>query len=412
MFLSIALLSLAGSSLPNTVALLPHVAAKAKAGVAALAPQQQAGETAPVQPRNPLAGLGPNEVPVTALVVGDQLVSYSVLEQTLQREMALGRVKGGTNQDLLRHFQRIGNQTMVRYVKVQAGKDFGFADEMIDSLVRRHLDFEVERRGGAVDASADFERFGLQAGEYQDFTRERVYLEQWERAASGKGVSGTGRISVDDYVRPGVIWSAYRSHVESLDPRQQARIGKYDQRVLMQQLVLDVEAHGGLEPTMQLAESLISALEAGEDFTELVKMPYSVSKTNDGILAPQSLETYRVYSNVRFQSPVLSEFAINGKVGDLMKPSLGQFEDERSGVFIFKIIKRLDATDATGFTDRDLQLRLKKEAQKAIDDAHLMDAIREREKSIFVWPRDTWSSSKQAQEAEEIENQLYQEIDG
>ena len=397
MILSLALLLGGAPALPTPPARLESARLPASSSA-----RQTDGQTDP---------RAEDELPVTALIVGDQIVSYTSLEQVLRREMAVGNIKAGSKDDLERNFRRIGNETLVRYIKVQAGKDFGFAPEVIDSIVKRQLEREVELRGGAVDASSDFAQFGLRAGEYQEFTRERVLSAQWERAVIGLGPSGQGRPTVDRYARPGQLYADYRGRLESKDPARRAEIGVYDERVKMQELILDVETHGGEEPTMQLAEALVSALEGGADFGELVQLHGEV-RNRDGVLAPQPIQTLEAYSNHLFHNSVLGDFARDAKVGEIMKPSLGQAPGKRQGVFLYKMLERLEPSPAKPFTDRELQLELLKRAQTALDDVHLQDALRQQEESIFVWPRDTWSTSAGASKTEAFENELYQEIGG
>lgn len=317
-----------------------------------------------------------------AAIVGNEIFTKLELDEIVRRE--------ANNRGLLRPEDIVelqGRFLTDRYMlllKAQAGEDMGFDPELVKRGEERLFNERLEELGGPISASKDFVANGVRPDQYQEILRQRLYGYSWESAQVGKSAGATGRPSVDRYIRPGVLFAAYHAAAESQDPAERARIGATPLRIVLQQIVLPLDANGGDESTLELARTLLEEVHAGADFTQLVQL-WSVLK-GEGILKPETLDDIGQRSRVLHKSDVLREFAATAATGELSPPIMGWNQEQSPAYWVYMVRERTETTSIGEFLDPTVQKELEEDLLQALDRLRLRVALQTITDSVYVWP--------------------------
>lgn len=316
-----------------------------------------------------------------ALVVGNEIVTRGELNAFVRRranDLGVSRPE-----DLLKIQSRFLFDHYLLLLKLQAGQDMGFDPEIVRRGEQRMFAREVERMGGPVAASRNFAARGERPDQLQEYFRQQLYTTSWDQAQTGRSAGATGRISVDRNQRPGQNWSAYQLALASTDPAERAKIGALPPRVVLQQLVLPLDANGGEASTLELAQRLIDEVRGGADFTELVRLWGAASE--DGLVKPETLAKVEERSRFYHRSAALSEFASTAAVGEFSDPMIG-WERDVPAMWVYRMHQRIERTPAGDYLDAAVQKRLREQILRSLDDLRRRVALEGIADSVYVWP--------------------------
>ena len=166
--------------------------------------------------------------------------------------------------------------------------------------------------------------------------------------------------------------------------KERAVIGMHGERVILQELVLDGSEWPDPE---QLGHMVRKQYEEGTStFTYIVKTyDFGRSAEDDGFSAPSEVQTLRQVGRARHGTDDLWELARSGKVGQVVGPLLRE-EGEKRAWYLYRVEKRLPATAAGAFLDRDTQHDLISYLQGSMDRLREDRAFRAVLADSYIWP--------------------------
>lgn len=340
----------------------------------ALAPTARAG--APQSLGDPPVERG-TAVDGVVAVVGEDVITFSEL-----RYAVLRAARSGARADP----DQILNDQVLRLLKTQAGQDMGYDPELVADLLEGRMDWIVDKQGGAVKASAWLkDAVGMRPDQLEDYYRRELYAQSYEGSLTGTQPGVDGRVSVDRYIRPGQKHAAYQLIATSTDPAERQKIGAVPERVVLQELILPLDAHGGQRATIELATALRDAALGGEDFGQLVLL-HGAAKENRGLTAELPVPSLAQVSASRHGTDELARFAADAEVGAISTPLVGRaLNSERQAVFIYRLDQRLPAEPPRPYVSLETQRALTADLEKALDHLRLAVGIERLRETTYVW---------------------------
>jgi len=328
----------------------------------------------------------PTRVDGVLAVVNDDIITLSEIEFVRWRESRAGNAIDR---------ERILSERVSSLLKTQAGEDMGFDPEQVQTLLDERFEHEVERRGGAVGASAFFVENRLPPGELREFWRRELYAQAWEDAVTGRRASAGGRPSVDRYVRPGQRWAFYRMLEDSSNPRERRMLGELPERVAIQELILPTEEFGGVDSALELARELLRSYGGErEDFDALV-LSYGAVKQGAGLSEPVPVEGLRGMSESRHGDTSLYEFARTAAVDGVSEALLGRKPGtSHQAVFVYRLHERLPAVGPRRLLDPSLRQDLDRDLSERIDALRISMELERTADAAWIWPRSLLSGSR------------------
>lgn len=292
------------------------------------------------------------------ITMSDILRAESDPSETWSRELREGANPGTVHMAILQ------NLAMTQ-LEIEAGRVRGFDPALVESLVDKHFERQIDRFGGPTEFTKRLQNWRMTPTNFRAEVTSDLYRYAWRDSSLGKQPGPTGRVSVDRYIRPGYLFSTYEAFAESRDPAKLAFLGGSPEILVMERIVLPVEQYAagldekaGLEKTKLLAQQLrIQVIEAEATF----EAQASEWDANRGQSDPvqRTLGGIRGISREFHQTDLLFEFARDAKVGDVSLPLTYQATDGLWAVVLYALTKRLPATPPEPFANLTVQAALR-----------------------------------------------------
>lgn len=282
-----------------------------------------------------------------------------------------------TEEDRRRANAQLQQRLLEQFTGHQAGETLGYDPQMITRYVRDYEERFIERLGG-VDRMAEY--MAQRQITIQDLRAElrmRVYRDLWEDSITGSGVSSKNRVTVDRWLRPGLL---RLQHDLALSTRGGAEaLGGTPQRVVLRILEVDPLRVGGVGAAGQAAARIRERIANGEDFETLVR-EYAVDGTplgNREALDEQGIEA---------QDPTLGR-ALRGTAEGTLLPPIPPAN--ANGRWRIVRLERRIAASVPPFLDRSLQASLRRNISENLDLQRLARARAEQYAGSYIWPKST-----------------------
>lgn len=257
-------------------------------------------------------------------------------------------------------------------VIVQAGQDLGFDPELVAELTDLEFDQQVESMGGHRAAAQELALVQLTPTDRKAQISDHLLGETWRRSQIGRAPGPGGRITVDRYVRPGVLRMYYDSFENSQLAKEREAVGQIEAQVRVQMLQVNVPVGGTPEDTRVQVDAFVGAYESGDaSFEYLINTWGDESSRNQrGISDAARLLAagHRLHG-----SDALGLIAYDGEIGDLTEPLL-LIERDPSGQIlsrswcVYRLAERIPPVAALPFSSRKLQKDLTETLQGLTDD--------------------------------------------
>jgi hypothetical protein len=325
-------------------------------------------------------------------VAGNEVVLRTDLDMTLSSDPELAERNQRATTALERE-QVIYDALRARMetlVMVQAGEDLGFSPELVEELTNSEFEDRIERFGGHRKASELLAEFGETPEQHKARVRDRLLAESWRRSRIGTAAGPTGRPSVDRYIRPGLLLSTYNSFVNSSLPEERAVVGKYDERVQLQLLQVNVPPEATRADAKDQVEVYLELYRSDAWTFDRLVTTYGTASSHarKGLLRPARVTVFDALGQQRHQGPELGDLCVKGEVGAVSEPLWWQRKqgDRTARAWcVYRIAKRLPATEAKPFFDRQLQGDLTHKLQSSIDDLREDIAFRAVLRETNTW---------------------------
>ena len=302
------------------------------------------------------------------ITMSDILRAQSDPSETWIRELQEGANPGTVQMAILQNLA-------MNQIEVEAGRVRGFDPALVESLVDKNFERQIDRFGGPTEFTKFLQGQRMTPTSFRADVTSDLYRYAWRNSSLGKQPGPTGRVSVDRYIRPGYLFSTYEAFAESRDPAKLAVLGGSAEILVMGRIILPIEQHAagldekaGLEKTKLLAQQLrIQVIEDEATFEAQV----SAWDANRGQSGPvqRTLGEILGMSREFHQTDLLFEFARDAKTGDVSLPLPYQAPDGQWAVVLYALTKRLPATPPKPFANLTVQAALRE---------HLLDELDKR----------------------------------
>ena len=328
---------------------------------------------APVAAQQASPSRGERPLERVEMIVNDDILTL----RQFQRELARLRAKGVISSEA--DFAAAADDVRVTLVRdllaKQAGENMGFDPALVARQVENWLQREKERFDGVVGMSKSLQEQDVDAVEHRSQVEARLYGLFWEQAITGDGPSPGARVSVDPWVRPGLLRFEYNNVVS--DPEQLSALGGQPQSVTLQFLIVDPQTSGLDEKAARrLAIDLRERILAGEDMAEL-NQQYGAAKRG---FQTEPLDEGRLVKTV----PAIATFLAGAAPGDLSEV----VELASEGRTTFRLVRLVarEAASVPALDDYDVQRRLSEAIAEQHAEARKDKAYRELIRGSYVWP--------------------------
>ena len=245
-------------------------------------------------------------------------------------------------------------------LKIQGGKSQGYDPELIQRALEGSFQAQIDGRGGPVPFADWIQGLGFDANSFREFLRNRLFAQLWTDAVTGRSAGPTGRVYVDNYVRPAAMYRRYQALLASPSPLGAEEIGLLPARVTLRRLVISCQRWGGPERALELAEaSRDYLLNNTITFDEVVEeyAPEDLKGAASQLILPaaQAAPTLR---QMHPEWPV-AEFLAAADPGDL-SPVLPVYSGGAAEfMLLYRFESRSEATEALPFGGLELQRSLR-----------------------------------------------------
>lgn len=315
------------------------------------------------------------EIPLDRVVfiVNEDIVTQRGYQRQLQT--ILQQSPPQTEDDRRRINALLQQRLLEQFAGQQGGETLGYDPTFVERYVRDYEKRFIEQIGG-LDAMAQYmaDR-NLSLADLRSELRTNVYRDLWEESVTGRGVAAKNRLTVDRWVRPGLIGLQHELAVAT--PGGAEALGGTPARVVLQILEIEPSRVGGASAVSQAAQNILKRIRAGEDAEELGRQ-FAAEGTLLGArpaLEEQALESV---------DPVLGRAVRAGREGDWLSPI-----SPASGSGRWRLVRIVQRTPASlpPFSDRRLQVRLREAIQDSLDQQRLLKARSEQYAGSFIWPK-------------------------
>lgn len=307
------------------------------------------------------------------MIVNDDILTLRQFQRELKQLQARGAISNEA--DFAAAASEVRMTLVHDLLAKQAGENMGFDPALVARQVDQWLERERERYDGVVGMSEFLQSQDLEAGEHRTQVEARLYGLFWEQAITGEGPSPSARVSVDSFVRPGLLRFEYNNVVS--DPQQLAALGGRPQSVTIQILIVDPETSGlDVKAARRLAVDLRERALAGEDLAEL-NQQYGAAKRG---FQPEPLDEARL---VKAQ-PAVAPFLSTAAPGDLSEV-IEWTSEGRTTFRLVRLVSR-DAASAPSLASYDVQRRLSDAIGEQHAEVRKEKAYAELIRGSYVWP--------------------------
>lgn len=276
-------------------------------------------------------------------------------------------------------------------IMVQAGSNLGFDQALVSQLTDHEFKQQVERAGGSRAMSQSLAQSSISPDRYRQQIRDRLLMESWRRSQLGRAQGPTGRISVDRYIRPGLMRMYYDSFIDSPVRAEREAIGQLEAKVRVQVLQVNVVAGASKEQTLAKIEALVDAFEAGDATFELLIGQYGdrTAGNQRGTETPVSIISR--LGELRHGGLDLARLASEGAVGDITQPLWLETRSpdglpQTQAWCVYRLAEQISAVPPQPFESPGLQPQLKTYLLKVLDKQRESMAFRKALGDTHVWP--------------------------
>jgi len=277
-----------------------------------------------------------------------------------------------SREEFLRSLQEERLKRVQTLLEDQAGRAMGFDTDQVRRSVDRVEKRKIDSLGGIGGAADEMRANNVDAARMRGQIEESLYASLWREWRQGLSPGPTGRMSRDRFVRPGQLHMRYQS-----DPRQY----RVPPRVILQQLILaypkeaDASAREAVERRIvELHERVL----AGEDMGEIAEIYGNTKPGSRGLTPPLDEDL------VRQAYPELESFLDEAQPGDVSEAMpYNHAEHGQLGLMLVRLVERKPPLDFDAF---EVQARLRREYQGALDEWRLERGRLELFQDAYVWP--------------------------
>jgi hypothetical protein len=297
------------------------------------------------------------------LIVNEECITSAEIESQMR---SLGR-DASTAEELTQLHRRVVSEQVSYLLKVGAGRDAGFRQEMIDGYIRLGHEARLEQAQSAARMADLFVSSRFDASSYYEYTERSVYAHLWTESVTGRAPGAGGRVYVDRWVRPGRMKLEYDRRDKVLPAE-----------VTIQVLYALPRVTGTLESARILAERCREEILAGEDFGQVAVDNECADEETKGVSGPWARDHLLKTAGV-------GEFIATAQSGDISEVLPVREEGALRG---FRVIKVLDQKDerTVAFANEELQAALKKQLLESLDRRHESQALNSLLGAAYVWP--------------------------
>jgi hypothetical protein len=331
-------------------------------------------QDAPVTtPAAPAKAPDRNRLNAIELIVNEEAVTTL----DVQREIRRKHQATTTVAEQQQQFAEVATQVVGNLLTIQAGKDMGFDDELINRLVKDDMEATVERMGSVVALGAALDEVEMDPQMLREDKRSAVYRRLWEGSVDGRSAGPGGRPYVDRYVRPGRLLFEFRR----ADPLRLAPA-----QIMLQELDILARGTGGVEKALELARQVRDRLLAGEDLDKLADELTAANQGKKSVWEPQDLARVQA-------SPLLGPFVREPSIGKLSDPLPLRPTGELIGYAVLRI-RDLDLPDAPVFADGSIQKKLRTQVEARMQSYRRGRELNSLLDAAYVWPPEAFGRAK------------------
>lgn len=332
---------------------------------------QDVGPPPPPADEPPAAPAGELFDGVQLLVNSDCITHSDLLRMTLQSAKS-----GEGDGDLQRLFRESVTELTRDRLLQGAGRDMGYAPELIDATVRREVAAKRERVGSATALAEVLEASRMDSSMLHDDTEGTVYRYLYERAITGVGEGPGGRPYVDRYLRPGRLGLEFRRQGSRLD---------LPPVVHLQEIIVAPGASEDLGSARQRAYLVRSRALRGEDFAALNR-EFGVATKRVGNDFVHETDLEPLEETRLAPRPEVLEFVRGAKPGDISEPLPAALAGGRIGGWrLVRLVERVEGV-AQRFEEREFQASLSARMLELREAYEIERALRRLMLAAYVWP--------------------------
>ena len=325
-------------------------------------------------------------------IAGNELVLRTDLDLRILTDADLrARIQAATTieEQLEVQFEALSSR-LENLIMVQAGADIGFDPELVEQLTDREFGQKIESFGGHRMMSEMLQQRMLTPERYRVQIRDQLLSESWRRSRIGTAPGPTGRVSVDRYIRPGVMRMYYDAFIDSKVPREREAVGIVDAQVRVQLLQVNVPAGGVPEAVLTNVENLVATYQAGDaSFEGLINVwGDESSREQRGITSAGNFDRL---GRLRHGSTDLARLVHEGEIGDVTEPQWAEMRgadgiSTRQAWCVYRLAERIAAVPPRAFGARQLQEQLRTYLLEMLDAQREDAAFTGALKDTHVWP--------------------------
>jgi hypothetical protein len=311
------LASLAGGSADLT----PTLPAPAVAPAAAPTPSATSNAWAPSTPQDDAVQYTVFDHGVA--IIGSKVVTRNDLLEVLQKPDYVQRQVDG--EDMQAIFQDALRELTMAQLETDAGIAKGFPLDMINDRVDALLKQNQERLGGPHKLAKALEADGLTPMTFRTLLTNSALRLAWQSWANGQGVGPKGRLSVDRYIRPGMMAVTYDLSLMSPLEYQKDLIGKSPKRFVLRRLRLAPQVGQNFatqgEKLMRTARNIYDDIQSGASNFQGALVSFDLNQGRNGPLAAMSLDLLAEKAlQIHGAEGTLTTFLRTAAVGDVSEP--------------------------------------------------------------------------------------------
>ena len=323
---------------------------------------------------------GWRDLDVVRQIVNEQMLTSRMLAREVAR---WNRTRPITNASERAEAELvIRRESIKESLRVQAGEDLGIDPAQLDRQVKDYLRRRQENLNGSAGMSAWLADRDRTLFEEQEKTREMFHAYLWDSHITGQGSTGEGaRPTRDTYVRPGYLTYTYRQCLEH--PELLEVLGGSAPTVVLQNLLIDPEAAGGVEAGDTLAQDLRARIVAGEDMGDLVDN-YDASKLNK---QTRGLTEPLLESRLKEVDPAVGAFVAESQPGDVSNLIRFKSKDGKEAWRIVRLVERRAAV-VPPLDSIEVQTKLTKRISEDLAEWRRGQGLAKLVRAAYIWPPD------------------------
>lgn len=328
-------------------------------------------------------------------VVGEEIITRSeviayIKQSRLKEDPTLDRTDLDPNDALEMQFFAAMGEIIDARLKTNGGRNLGYEPELIAGATQRQLDRIIQSWGGEQEATERLKGMGWSPDRLVEYLEETMLSQYWEDAVTGNGFGASGRLIVDNYVRPGEMYARYRDYATSGQPDLMKIVGKTRGSVSVQQLLIQVSAPGKEGEALREIEAYRANIENGIlDFDKVVTERAAVGYRGERSYTrnqPPDVVNKMLLQIHEGSEKELTALMKSPKAGDLSPVfTIGQ-GNQVQAYCIYRILDWAGPTELSPFVSLKLQAELGKTMREEHAKMRVDQALARQTRSTHVSP--------------------------